>query len=418
MKLFAVRALTYASVGVLAVAALRAAPPFEVRQPGDVLTREPFSAIWRQSVDTLERGQSLSSLLEQGGLSGAEAVDAMRATSGTLDERRVPAGMLVRFVQSDSTSATDVVLQLAVDRLLRLTKGATGWTATEVRLPWTTDTVVVEGRISSTLYAALDAAKGAELSVSSRRQLAWTIADILEYRVDMSRDLQVGDAFKVLVERSRGPGGIDKVGKVLSLQFALSGNDVAAVRFESKGASGNYFDAKGKSLRAAFLRAPLEFRRISSVFGRRWHPVLGGFKNHKGTDYAAASGSPVRAIGDGAVIFKGWRNGYGNTVEIRHRNGYVTRYAHMRGFANTTQQGRFIAIGQTLGFVGQTGYATGPHLHFEVLIGGQQRDPRTALDRTGGFPVPANERVAFNAVRDRLLAPLDGAAGGVRVATR
>lgn len=417
MKPFAARALTYVTVGALAVLALNVSPP-EVRQPGRVLGRRTLSAVWRTSVDTLQRGQSLSSLFERGGLSGTDAMDAMRATSGSIDERRVPAGMLVRFIRGEDSSATEVVLQLAVDRLVRLTRTATGWSAREEQLPWTTDTIVVAGTIKSTLYDALDDAEAADLGTASRRQLAWTVADILEYKVDMSRDLQVGDAFKVLVERSRGPGGVDRIGKVLSLDFNLSGTSVTAVRFESKGASGQYFDASGKSLRAAFLRAPLEFRRISSVFGRRWHPVLGGWRNHKGTDYAAATGSPVRAIGDGTIIFRGWRNGYGNTVEIRHRNGYVTRYAHMRGFAPTTARGRFIGIGQTLGYVGQTGYATGPHLHFEVLIGGQQRDPRTALDRTGGFPVPANERVAFNATRDRLLAPLHESPGAVRVATR
>lgn len=413
----AARALTYAVVGALAVAAIRAEPP-TLRQPAEVFAGAPRAAVWQQSVDTLERGQSLSSLLEAGGLTETEAVEALRATAGQLDSRRVPAGMPVRFSRAEDSTATEVVLQLAVDRLLRLTKSDSGWRAREERLPWTTDTVVVAGRITSTLYDAMDDAGGAILSASARRQLAWAIADILEYRVDMSRDLQVGDEFKVLVERSRGPGGIDKSGKVLSLNFRLSGSEIAAVRFESKAASGQYFDATGKSLRAAFLRAPLEFRRISSTFGRRWHPVLGGFRNHKGTDYAAASGSPVRAIGDGTVVYRGWRNGYGNTVEIRHRNGYVSRYAHLRGFADATKSGRFVGIGQTIAYVGQTGYATGPHLHFEVLIEGAQRDPRTALSRTGGMPVPASERGEFQAERDRLLAPLDGPVGAVRVAAR
>lgn len=417
MKPVAARALACTVVGALAVAAMRVSPP-DVRQPGEIFAGPPRSALWLESVDTLERGQALTSLLEQGGLSGDEAAEAMRATAGQIDERRVPAGMPVRFSQRKDSSATEIVLQLSIDRLIRLTRTDSGWSAREERLPWTVDTVVVAGRITSTLYDAMNDAGAGLFGTSARRQLAWSVADILEYRVDMSRDLQAGDEFKVLVERSRGPGGVDKAGKVLSLNFSLSGSEIAAVRFESKGASGQYFDASGKSLRAAFLRAPLEFRRISSIFGRRWHPVLGGFRNHKGTDYAAASGSPVRAIGDGTVTYRGWRNGYGNTVEIRHPNGYVTRYAHMRGFADATKLGRFLRIGQTLGYVGQTGYATGPHLHFEVLVRGEQRDPRTALDRTGGLPVPARERVAFESEKSRLLAPLDGPVGSVRVAAR
>jgi murein DD-endopeptidase MepM/ murein hydrolase activator NlpD len=170
--------------------------------------------------------------------------------------------------------------------------------------------------------------------------------------------------------------------------------------------SGQYFDQNGKSMRAAFLRAPLEFRRISSVFGGREHPVLGGWRMHKGTDYAANMGTPVRAIGDGVVVREGWGNGYGNVLEIRHRNGFVTRYGHLSRYAASVRVGSRVTIGQTVAFVGSTGLSTGPHLHFEVLVNGQQRDPRVALKSTGGDPVPASEHGAFIEVRDRFLASL------------
>ncbi len=185
------------------------------------------------------------------------------------------------------------------------------------------------------------------------------------------------------------------------------------VHFASPSVSGEYFDQDGKSMRAAFLRAPLEFRRISSVFGLREHPILGGVRAHKGMDYAAAMGTAVRAIGDGVVITKGWGNGYGNMLEIRHRNGYVTRYGHLSRFAAGVQVGSRVAIGQTVAFVGATGLATGPHLHFEVLVNGEQRDPRTALKASDGEPVPESERTAFAQIRDRLLASLDAPVAGV-----
>ncbi|MHB0948441.1 MAG: M23 family metallopeptidase, partial [Gemmatimonadaceae bacterium] len=155
--------------------------------------------------------------------------------------------------------------------------------------------------------------------------------------------------------------------------------------------------------------APLEFRRISSVFGFRVHPILRVRKKHQGTDYAAASGTPVRAIGDGIVIRAGWGNGYGNVLEIRHRNGFVTRYGHLRGFAKGVRSGARVTIGQKVAFVGTTGLSTAPHLHFEVLVGGVQRDPRLALREAsrGGEPVPRSERAAFEAVRSQLFAALD-----------
>ena len=166
-------------------------------------------------------------------------------------------------------------------------------------------------------------------------------------------------------------------------------------------------------MKAAFLRAPLEFRRISSVFGGREHPILGGWREHKGTDYAAATGTPVRAVGDGVVIRQGWGNGYGNVLEIRHPNGFVTRYGHLSRFAGGVHTGSRVTIGKTVAFVGSTGLATGPHLHFEVLVGGRQRDPRVALKSVGGAPVPASERDAFAEARDRMLAYLGAPAKGV-----
>jgi murein DD-endopeptidase MepM/ murein hydrolase activator NlpD len=166
-------------------------------------------------------------------------------------------------------------------------------------------------------------------------------------------------------------------------------------------------------MRAAFLRAPLEFRRISSVVGLRQHPVLGTWRRHAGTDYAASTGTPVRAIGDGTVVRAGWGGGYGNVLEVRHKNGYVTRYGHLRGFARGVRVGSRVSIGQTVAYVGSTGLSTGPHLHFEVLVNGVQRDPRSALKRTGGDPVPAAERAAFERLRNRYIESLEALAPGV-----
>ena len=265
------------------------------------------------------------------------------------------------------------------------------------------DTLTVSGVIQSSLFSALDKSGDASLPRSARTELAFSLADIFEYRVDMSKDLQVGDKFHILVERLQRPNGSIIVNRILGARIAVSGNEIDAIRFDSHAASGEYFDATGKSLRASFLRAPVTFRRISSIFGGRRHPVLGIWRQHKGTDYAAAMGTPVRSIGDGVVIFAGWKGGYGNVIDIRHRNGFVSRYGHLRSFAKGIHTGSHVGIGSTIAAVGMTGLATGPHLHFEILVNGVQRDPRIALQMKGGEPLPSSERGVFQQVRSKTL---------------
>jgi murein DD-endopeptidase MepM/ murein hydrolase activator NlpD len=284
--------------------------------------------------------------------------------------------------------------------------------ATTVSTGPTTDTVLVTGTVRTSLAAAFaDAAS--DVPRGKRTELAYAVADIFEYRVDMSRDLQPGDRVRVLVERSRGALGGTTLGPVLAARLEVGGNPVSAIRYESRTAGGDYFDGEGRSLRAHFLRAPLAFRRISSAFGRRRHPILGVWRQHRGLDYAAAMGTPVRAIGDGVVIRAGRAGGYGNVLEIRLRNGYVTRYGHLRNFARGLRPGARVAVGQTVAFVGTTGLSTAPHLHFEMLLGGRNRDPRLALKALkGGEPLAGRERAAFETARARLFASLDPAATG------
>jgi murein DD-endopeptidase MepM/ murein hydrolase activator NlpD len=200
---------------------------------------------------------------------------------------------------------------------------------------------------------------------------------------------------------------------VITLNPPQYGNEVSAVRFGADG--GAFFDQSGKSLKSGFLRAPLEFRRISSVFGRRRHPVLGVWKMHKGTDYAASQGTPVRAIGEGVVAFAGRKQGYGNVIDVRHRNGYVSRYGHLRGFARGLRVGARVPQGETIGYVGMTGLATAPHLHFEMLLDGGQRDTRAVLAKLkGGEPIDGGQRAAFERTRSALMAALER--GGSRTA--
>lgn len=400
------RLVVYPAVALLAWGAIAVMRPIPERRAGEVLTgaRTPS---WLEQVDSLARGETLSGLLSRGGLSRDETLRALAAAEA-IDPRRVPAGMRVTLGRLEGDSPSKIVFQLAIDRLLHLTKTDSGWVGREERLPWTVDTLVVRGEIASTLYDAFDAG-ASSLPAKARAELAWSVADIYEYRLDMSRDLQPGDEFRVLFEREQGPQGRVRIGRVLAAGYTSGRSSLSAIRFESADGKGRYYDASGKSLQAMFLRAPLEFRRISSVFGMRRHPILGVWRAHRGTDYAASSGTPVRSVGDGVVVRAGRMSGYGNVVEVRHANGFVSRYGHLRGFARGVKRGVRVAIGETVGYVGMTGLATAPHLHFEVLVGGVQRNPRTALASSGGAPLATTERPAFDRMRETYLAMLERA---------
>jgi murein DD-endopeptidase MepM/ murein hydrolase activator NlpD len=412
------RAVTYGIVIVLGGIAVAFTPALPDKRPAPSMSSVgPRAPIWRLRHDTLARGETLGTLLERAGLRGQHVANVLRSVA-SLDDRRVPAGLAltVRTLDSDSLPS-ELKFQLAIDRILTVRRSDSGWVSQEEKLPWMTDTVAVGGTITSTLYDALDTAES-ELPSASRAELAWALADIYEYRVDMSRDLQPNDVFRVLVERRRGPQGAVRLGAILAAAVTVGGSELQAVRHQGADTRAGYYDQDGKSMRAAFLRAPLEFRRISSVFGMRKHPILGIWRRHAGTDYAASQGTPVRSVGDGVVIFAGRKGGYGNAIEVRHRNGFVTRYGHLRGFAKTARRGARVSIGQTIGFVGMTGLATAPHLHFEVLVGGAQRNPRVALAMKGGEPLPASERDAFARTRGDLIALLERETSPARLAAR
>lgn len=414
------RATTYLVVGGAAAVAAYLTPeaPEPARPLAAALVESPRPAaaplapVWRSRVDTLGRGETLVALLERAGVSRTEAARALQETDA-LDPRRLKAGLTVTTSGlSTDTVPAEIVVQPTVDRVVRLKYLEGAWKAIEERLAWRTDTVAARGVIASSLYETMHQALGGRLPAPKRSELVWKLADVFEYRVDMSRDLQPGDSVGLLIERRVAPDGSPRDATILAAALTVGGKPVEAIRFRGKGTAGDFYDQEGKSLRAAFLRAPLEFRRISSVFGMRRHPILGIRKAHRGTDYAASSGTPVRAIGEGVVIKAGWGGGYGNVLEIRHRNGFVSRYGHLRGFAKGVRPGRSVGIGQTVAFVGSTGLSTAPHLHFEVLVGGQQRDPRVALRDKSGWPIERREKGAFAALRQQLLSEIDARAGG------
>ena len=408
------RAIAYGVVALLAVGAVLFTKPLPPRAPvAEALAQQtPVENPWRERHDTVRSGETIIKVLARGGLSELIAREALKVAK-TLNPRSIPAGMrVVTRTPPQDTLPSQVIFRLATDRLLYLQRGDSGWTAREERLPWVIDTVVISGTITSTLYEAMDSAARNMLPSSARQELVYTLADVYEYRVDMSRDLQIGDRFTVAAERRRlndGGAEITRINEVLGASMTLSGRTTEAVRFRSV-TGGLYFDQDGKPMRSGFLRTPVAFRRISSGFGMRRHPILGTMRAHQGTDYAANAGTPIRAIGDGVVIRATYHSGYGNVVDIRHANGYVSRYAHMSRFGSGIRVGARVLREQYVGYVGSTGLSTAPHLHFEVLVNGVQRNSRVVLANVSADPVPAKERVAFAEAHARAKALLSSQA--------
>ena len=392
----------------MGAAALTYGRPVPDRPAATVLSAGPRAFVasrWRIRTDSLKRGESLVAVLQRSGLGADEARRALHAASA-LDPRRVPTGTTITTSAADDSTPSEIVFKLSIDRLIRLSRTATNtWAEKEEVLAWTTDTVAVAGVIRSTLVNAI--AEGATpFPERLRTDLAYSLADILEYRIDLSRDLHTGDSIYVLLERKRAENGLIKAGQILAARLRVDNKLIEAVHFEGRDTHSAYFDGDGKSMHAAFLRAPLAFRRISSQFGIRKHPILGVWKQHTGTDYAAAAGTPVRALGEGTVVYAGWKGGYGNVVEIRHFNGMITRYGHLRAVAAGIKNGASVAISRTIGFVGMTGLATAPHLHFEVLINGISKDSRKALPNMSGAALASIDQASFAALKSKLFASL------------
>lgn len=260
---------------------------------------------------------------------------------------------------------------------------------------WSPQVIRAEGDLSNSLYRAFAAVlSDSMLNGRERAYMAWEIAEIFRWEADFTRGFRPGDHFKVIFERLLSPFGEVRYGRLLAANIVLQGRTLTAFEYDDSQGRTAFFDEQGNSLRRDFLRVPVEFKRISSEFGTRYHPILRRWRDHDGIDYAASSGSPVMSVGDGEIVRAGNAGGYGRLVEIRHGNGLITRYAHLRGFGAGIRVGSRVTQGQVIGYVGKTGLATGPHLHFEFRVNGVARDPNEIT--TGeGTPIALTDRAAF-----------------------
>jgi murein DD-endopeptidase MepM/ murein hydrolase activator NlpD len=256
------------------------------------------------------------------------------------------------------------------------------------------------GSISSSLYQA-----GHKAGLSDN--LIMELVNIFGWDVDFALDIRGGDTFSLLFEEHYLDGEKLRDGKILAAEFTNRGESFRAVLFTDPKGNSQYYSEEGKSMRKAFLRSPVDFRRISSKFQReRHHPVLGKKRPHRGVDYAAATGTPIKAAGDGKVIFRGTKGGYGRTVVLQHGGKYTTLYAHMSKYRKGVTSGSRVKQGQTIGYVGKSGLATGPHLHYEFRVNGSHRNPLT-VKFPDAAPIAAKYKDLFTQTSKQMLAQLD-----------
>jgi murein DD-endopeptidase MepM/ murein hydrolase activator NlpD len=271
---------------------------------------------------------------------------------------------------------------------LSIEKTANGFVSKLETLPLTASTRMASGSISSSLYAATDAARIPD-------SVAVQLAEVFSGDIDFHRALRKDDRFSVIYETLEGDGEPMRAGRLLSAEFVNDGRAYQALWFqEPNSAKGAYYTLAGESLKRAFLASPMEFSRVTSGFKMRFHPILQTWRAHLGVDYAAPTGTAVRSVGDGVVEFAGVQNGFGNVVKIKHQGQTSTVYAHLSRIS--VRLGQSVAQGQNIGLVGKTGWATGPHLHFEYRVGGAYHDPQTVARRNETVPLTAARRPAFD----------------------
>jgi murein DD-endopeptidase MepM/ murein hydrolase activator NlpD len=280
------------------------------------------------------------------------------------------------------------------DSMLVVERRKDGFTASEQMMQLTPRIHVNSGQIVSSLFGATDAAGIPDA-------IATQLAEIFSSDIDFYRDLRKGDRFAIVFETLTYNGQYFRSGRILAAEFVNGDKTYQAYWFEAEnGKGGGYYTSDGKSLRKTFLRSPLEFSRVTSGFSSaRVHPILQTIRAHKGIDYGAPTGTRIRAVADGTVEFAGQQNGYGNLIVLKHQGSYSTAYGHMNGFAPNIRKGVKVDQGNTIGFVGQTGLATGPHLHYEFRVNGQQIDPE-AVALPDAVPLDKAQLARFKAASE------------------
>jgi murein DD-endopeptidase MepM/ murein hydrolase activator NlpD len=407
------QALAIAVLGLAGVAAFGITPDTTLDTPSvrTISRTLPLPAVsvadpsderyWRE--ERVERGDTIGSLLARASIVDPDALAFLRSDASARALYQLKPGRPLQVASDDDGRLSGLRFLSANGQLLSIARTSSGFVATSEAPPADTRLTLRAGEIESSLFAAADAA---DLPDS----VTLALTDIFGGQIDFYHDLRGGDRFAVLYETRYVDGEPAGTGRVVAAEFDNGGRTLRAFLWRAPDGTEGYYNEDGRNERNAFLRSPMQFSRVTSGFTlARLNPVLHPLRAHTGTDFAAPIGTPVRATADGVVTFVGQQTGYGNVIMLKHDGRYSTVYAHLSRFAPETKDGARVQQGETIGYVGQTGWATGPHLHYELRVDGEPRDPLTvALPMA--TPVTDQERPAFAAA----IAPLAGELAVVR----
>jgi len=364
-----------------------------------IITKDNTSPLYVWLDEKVRRGDSLAHLFKRNKLSPQDLHKIMRLGKVTRPLKYIQPGQTFKFRLNEKQQLIEMVYQQNRFQSLRIERQDEGFVASTLSRVAQKRQQHISGTIQSSLFVD---AKSAGMNAA----LIMDLVSIFGWDIDFALDLRKGDTFSLLYEEHFLDGLKIKDGDILAARFTNQGRTYHAIRYTDPKGNSNYYTPEGLSMRKAFLRTPVDFRRISSRFGKRKHPVLNRMRLHKGVDYAASRGTPVKASGDGKIIFRGRKGGYGKAIIIRHGGRYSTLYAHLNNFKRGLYNGKFVKQGQIIGYVGSTGRATGPHLHYEFRINGVHRNPLT-VKLPNAAPINKNFKIDFKQHAVKLLAQLD-----------
>lgn len=375
--------------------------PQSERQPVPEVAPPPVSEKeTHEIIYKVRSGDSMASIFKKNNLSANllhRIINSSKTAKRLTDIR--PGEMLHLELDSEDQLVSLRLVHSKIDSL-EIIPTDDGFSASEKSKQVDTRNAHLSGVIENSLYGS---AKKAGLS----DQLIMQLADIFGWDIDFALEIRSGDRFTVIFEEDYLADDKFRDGPILAAEFINQGRTYQAFRYVDDAGHADYYTPTGRSMRKAFLRAPVDFRRISSKFAKeRWHPVLGKKRPHRGVDYAAKTGTPIKSAGDGKIIFRGKKGGYGNAVIIQHGQTYTTLYGHMSRFNAKAKKGQRVRQGQVIGYVGKTGVATGPHLHYEFRVNGVHRNPLT-VKLPAAQPIAEKYRDDFMIKIQPLLSKLD-----------
>lgn len=348
----------------------------------------------------VRRDDTLNTVLSRLNIHNRDAIDFIR-NDGSASEiaSALKPGRNIQAQTDSEGNLISLKYELEAGQFIAIKQTVTGYEASKVAQLLENRPILKSAEIKSSLFGATDAANIPD-------HIAIQIAEMFESEIDFNTDLRRGDHLSVIYEGHYEQGELLKTGDVLAAEFVNNGKIYQAIGYRDDSGKLQYFTPEGKSLHKSFLRSPLEFTRISSSFSSgRFHPILQRMKAHKGTDFAAPTGTRVKASGDAKVDFVGVKGGYGNAIVLKHDNGVSTVYGHLSRFAAELRKGAKVVQGDIIGYVGTTGMSTGPHLHYEFLVNGQHRDPmKVALPKA--ISIIGQDKVAFDAISQQLTAQI------------